>query len=335
MSGNGEYNVRLKRIDVFRLLAIYIVVWAHCQFFDGITPQTTVAKGLELSVVILMRSTMQFFFIASGYFVGGKILENPTQKFSIAWNYTKKLLLIFLFWCVIYGIENPQYFIKLATRFPIQLLFEGTRIHLWFLVALMLVVWLFTLWPLEKKGKSFLIFGFLIFALGLLGGSYSITPIGLNLHFNTRNGIFFSTLFFGMGVQIYRLKPKVNPLLAWGLYLGGMLLFAFETYFIWANWLSLPIRHDYLVGSIAYGLGIFLIAYSARSETRLDLILAPYNKYVLGIYVIHMLFIDLWKPLGTVLNPIIWGFLFPVLVFGSSFGAVILLSKTPLRKVVI
>lgn len=327
--------MRLKRIDVFRLIAIYLVVWAHCQFFDDIKPESLAGKGLELGVVTLMRSTMPFFFIASGYFLGGKIIENQPRKFVAAWNYTKKLLLVFLFWCLVYALENPEAILRLAEKHPLTLLFEGTRLHLWFLVSLMLTVWLFTIWPLDKKGYSFLVFGSIVFGVGLLGGSYAVTPAGLSLDFNTRNGIFFSAIFFAIGALLRAKRPQIHPAFAWGLYLSGLAIFALETWFLRVNWSALPIRHDYLLGSVPYGMGMFLVAYSARRETTLDDVLAPHNKYVLGIYVSHMLFLDILKPLGNFMDPILWGFLFPILVFGSSLAAVILLSKTPLRRFVI
>ena len=340
--------MRLKRIDVFRLFAIYMVVWAHSQFFDGIKAESITARGIELGVDLVVRATMQFFFIVSGYFLGGKILEHPEQKFAIAWKHSKKLLLTFIIWSIVYAIwgavyalknapfsEYLQYFTKLVTRDPVALIFEGTRIHLWFLMSLFLAIWLFTLWPLDKKGKSFLIFGILLFGIGLLGGSYQITPIGIHLDFNTRDGIFFSTLFFAIGVLIHVHKPQVSPTLAWGLYLGGFILFSLETYLLWANWSALPIRHDYLLGSIPYGIGAFFVAFTAKRETKLDNFLAPYGKYVLGIYVSHLIFLDLWKPLGASINPILWAFLFPALIFASTLLAVIVLSKTPLRSVVV
>lgn len=327
--------MRLKRIDLFRLFAIYLIVWAHTQYFDGIKAETTLARGLELGVILIARSSIQFFFIASGYFLGAKILDNESQKFSIAWKYTKKLLLIFVFWCVIYALENLRAFRQLAIKDPITLLFEGSRLHLWFLVSLILVVWLFALWPMDKKGKSFLIFGAGLFAVGLLGGAYSTTPIGFTLDFNTRDGIFFGTLFFAIGVLLHIRKPQVSPSLAWGLYLSGGVIFALEMYLLWANWSANPITHDYLLGSLPYGIGVFLVALTAKHETKLDRLLAPYGKYVLGIYVSHLLLLDLFRPIGAMFHPLLWGFMFPLLVFSTTLLAVILLSKTPLRTFLI
>jgi len=327
--------VRLKRIDIFRLFAIFMIVWAHSQFFDGIKAESVFAQGLEIGVVLVARFSIQFFFIVSGYFVGGKIIEDSSRAIQIAWKQTKKMLPIFLVWSVVYALENPQALIRLATKDPIALIFEGPRLHLWFLVSMMLTVWLFAIWPLNKKGYSFLIFGAVLYIIGLLGGSYIYTPIGMDLDFNTRNGIFFSALFFAIGVLIAVRKPNVSPAIAWGTYFAGFATYSLEAYFLWAKWSMLPIRHDYLIGSIPYGIGAFLVALTARRETKLDIILAPFNKYVLGIYVSHLLFLDLWKPLGATVNPILWSFLFPVLIFGSSLLAIVLLSKTPLRRFVV
>jgi surface polysaccharide O-acyltransferase-like enzyme len=327
--------MRLKRIDLFRLIAIYIVIWAHSQFFDGITPTTPLTKGIELATSIVLRFAMPFFFLASGYFTGGRIAREPENALRLAWKATKRLLLIFVVWSLVYAIEAPETALQLAREHPLTLLFEGTRIHLWFLVSITLTIWLFALWPLDKKGHSFLVFGGLVFILGLLGGSYFYTPIGLNLHFDTRDGIFFSTLFFAVGVLTSLKPPKVSAGMAWGIFLVGLALFCLEAYVLWANWKILPIRHDYLLSSIPYGIGAFLIALTPKKETQLDARLAPYAQYVLGIYVSHLLVLDLLKPLGALMNPILWAFLLPALIFAIALTGVYLLSKTPLRNIVI
>jgi surface polysaccharide O-acyltransferase-like enzyme len=327
--------MRLKRIDLFRVFAIYWIIWAHSQFFDDIKPETILAKGIELGVNLTVRWTMQFFFIVAGVFVGAKMTREPDKVLSIAWNYSKKLLLIFFVWSLIYAIENPQSVLQMARKEPLDLLFGGARIHLWFLMSMSLAIWLFALWPLDKKGYSFLNFGIVLYIIGLLGGSYQLTPLGIDLIFNTRNGIFFSVLFFAIGVLISVKQWKVGPALAWILFVGGCLLFGLESYFLWANWTLLPIRHDYLFASIPYGIGAFFVAFAAKRETKLDERLAPLAPYVLGVYVSHLLVLDLLKPLGALLDPILWAFLYPALIFGITLTGVYLLSKTPLRSLVV
>ncbi|MBV6395178.1 MAG: hypothetical protein HFACDABA_00749 [Anaerolineales bacterium] len=326
--------MRFKRIDVFRIVAIFLVLWAHTQFFDGITPQGTFARVVERVAVIAMRCAIPFFFIASGYFVGGRIMEEGGAQFHLTWKYSKKLLIVFAAWCAIYAAESPSVFLDLLRENPETLFFVGTRIHLWFLPALLLAILCFRFWPFDKRGNSFLAFGLVLFVVGLLGGSYAITPIGLDLRFNTRNAIFFSVPFFAIGAQLHTRKPIVTARMAWGLFFLGLALFLFETYVLWARWSALPIRHDYLLGSIPYGLGFFLIAYAARDETRLENTLASYSKYVLGIYVSHMLFIDAWSPVGVYFPQSLWAFLLPVLVFFSSLLAVAATFRTPLRWLV-
>jgi surface polysaccharide O-acyltransferase-like enzyme len=326
--------MRLKRIDLFRVFAIYWIIWAHSQFFDGITPATPFAKGIELGVNLTVRWTMQFFFIVAGYFVGAKMAREPEKKFSIAWNYTKKLLLIFVVWSVIYTIEDPQSVLQMARKEPLELFFGGARIHLWFLMAMTLAIWLFAIWPLDKKGYSFLAFGSFLFLIGLLGGSYQVTPIGVDLGFNTRNGIFFSVLFFAIGVLISVKQWRVGPAVAWILFVGGCALFGLESYFLWANWTLLPIRHDYLFASIPYGIGAFFVPFNAKRDTKLDERLAPLAPYVLGVYVSHLLVLDLLQPLGAIFDPILWAFLLPALIFVITLTGVYLLSKTPLQSLV-
>jgi len=327
--------MRLKRIETVRLITMFLIVWAHTQFFNGIKADLPSAPAVgELVVVMIARYSIPFFFIVSGYFLGGKIVDDPSQAHAIAWKYSKKLLLLFVFWSAVYALENPETFMRLLTKDPVTLIFEGTRIHLWFLVSLALAIWSFALWPLDRKGNSFVVFALALNVLGLLGGSYLPTPVGIHLDFNTRNAIFFSALYFGMGAWIHAKKPSVSPALAWGIYLFGQAMFCLEVYLLYVNWSALPIRHDYLVGSIPFGVGIFLVALTSKRETKLDTALEPYSKYVLGIYVAHLLVLDLWKPLGVYFPVMVWFFVMPVLVFGSTLLGVILLSKTPLRRFV-
>lgn len=327
-----DSKLRSYRLDTFRVYAIILVVIGHVQFRGGLANDTPFSISFSYFICITGRWLIPYFFILSGYLLGGKILREPNQIMPIAKSYTKKLALIFLFWCLIYTIEDPRYVFDFARSQPINFLLQGSKIHLWYLVSLILTVWVYALWPSEKKSTTFLIFGLVLFFLGLLGGSYKQTPFGFDLGFSTRNGIFCSTLFFAMGVWIYQKQPHVSKSEALGIALIGLTMFTIEAFLLKS---AIDMRtHDFLLGSAPFGLGMFLFALNGQ-EHQYDRIVGKYGKYVLGIYVCHFLFIPLWQPLGVYFSSDVWPFVFPVLVFITSLLVVMMLSRTPLKRFVI
>jgi surface polysaccharide O-acyltransferase-like enzyme len=238
-----------------------------------------------------------------------------------------------LFWCAIYALEAPRAFVSLLRSEPVALLFEGTRVHLWFLVSLLLAVCMFALWVRRRGIRSFLVLGAILYAIGLLAGAYKVTPIGFDIHFQTRNGIFFTTLYFAIGVAFFRKEPRVSTRISLGLVFGGLALFCIEAALI--NRISgvSPASLDYLVGSVPFGVGVALLAL-AQPASSIDRLVAPLGRYALGVYASHMLFVDLLWPIGAFAHPLVWQPLFPLLVFGLSLFTAIILGRTSLRRVV-
>jgi len=326
--------VRLQRIDAFRVYSILLIMFAHAQYFSAIDFSLPFTRAFSVIIIGIARPTIQFFFIASGFFLGGKILDDPQQAIPLAWKYTRRLLVVFLFWSIIYALVQPNEFLLLLEKDPVRLIFEGPKLHLWYLPSLILAIWLFALWPFDRKSWSFLAFGTVLFLVGLMGGAYRLTDIGVNLHFNTRDAAFFGTVFFGIGAYIHQKQPRVSKAAAVGIYLLGMAMYALESWYLWAQYNMDPIRNDYVLGSIPYGIGFFLLAYTFTAN-RLDRFAAKFAPYVLGIYVGHMLILDwLLKPLHKSFHPILWQLGLPFVLFVLSLGAVYLISKTPLKRVI-
>ncbi len=325
--------MRLQRIDAFRVYSTLLIVFAHTQYFGGVDLSLPFTKAFSIAIVTIARSTIQFYFIVSGFFLGGKIIESPGQAIPMAWKYTWRLLIVFVSWSILYGLAQPQGFLLLLERDPLRLIFEGTKVHLWYLPSLILTIWLFALWPFDRKSWQFLAFGGVLFIVGMLGGAYKATDIGINLHFNTRDGIFFSTLFFGIGAYFHHKRPQVGKAAALGIYLFGLALFALESWYLWSQWEMDPIKNDYVFGSVAYGIGAFLIAYLFR-ENRLDRMVAPYAKYVLGIYVSHLFVLETLKRYNHLVNPILWQLLLPIVVFFFTLLCMALIARTPFRRVI-
>lgn len=327
-----DSKTRSYRLDAFRVYAIFLVVIGHVQFRGHLLNDTPFSYFFSYFICITGRWVIPYFFILAGYLLEGKILREPGQKIPIVKTYTKKLATIFLFWCAVYLLENPSEVFEYAKAHPISLLLQGTKIHLWYLVSLIMTVWVFAWWPSNKKASSFLYLGIILFFLGLLGGSYKQTPLGFDIKISTRDGIFFSTFFFAIGVWLKQRPPSINKTQALAIALIGVTIFSLEA-FLLSSTMDMR-QHDFLLGSIPFGIGTFLFALQGKDH-RHDYIIGRYGRYVLGIYVSHFLFIPFWQPLGRYFSSDVWPLLFPVIVFATSLLVTIALSKTPLKRFVV
>lgn len=323
--------MRFQSVDAFRVYAIFGVTWAHTLVFGGLSLNSPLAQFLYAAVMIGNRWTMPFFFMLSGYFLGGKLLRQPSDTISIARKYTGRLALVFLFWCIIYAIQQPSHVLNLAKEHPLTLILEGPTVHLWFLMSLILTVWLFVLYPFDKQSSGFLLLGLFLYILGLLGGAYRFTHFGFHLPFSNKDGIFFSTLFFAIGVLFSKNLPRINPIVSLGIALSGFIIFCIEAYTL--RFHELPTGHNYLVGTIPFSVGVFLFVFRG-SDNVIDRLVGSYGKYVLGIYSCHVLFVTLWRPYIHTVNVEIALFIYPVIVFLSAFLTTAFLQRTPIRYVV-
>jgi hypothetical protein len=96
--------------------------------------------------------------------------------------------------------------------------------------------------------------------IGLLAGSYNSNPVGFDLGINTintRDGLFFGTLFFAIGVAFCNLIPRLNKRMAAGMALAGLAIYCLEA--IRLRCFIPPIMHDYLLGMTPYGVGASLL----------------------------------------------------------------------------
>jgi fucose 4-O-acetylase-like acetyltransferase len=112
--------LRNYRIDAFRLYTLFLVGWAHIEFLEEFSPKSLPTKVLQLAIIIGVRYTIPFFFIVSGYFVGGKMALEPSNAIPIAVKSSKKLVQAFLFWSMIYAIEQPKKFLYLVQQRPLN-----------------------------------------------------------------------------------------------------------------------------------------------------------------------------------------------------------------------
>lgn len=146
---------RIESVDIFRLIAIVAVIIIHTSPFPTDVIENEIYKYIDMFLNQISKFAAPFFLIISGCFWGAKI-RSDSDPITSSIYMSKRLLIIFLAWCLIYslpynsssiyefGILDP---IKVAywkvinlSENPLTLLLQGTKIHLWFLVGMLCAV---------------------------------------------------------------------------------------------------------------------------------------------------------------------------------------------------
>ncbi|SDA27880.1 Surface polysaccharide O-acyltransferase, integral membrane enzyme [Nitrosospira sp. Nsp18] len=342
---------RIRSVDVIKIIAVTGVIVIHAAPFSDTSFEGSLYRQLEILLSQSSRFAVPFFFVVSGYFFGVKERRNNLKTISTTVSTVKRLLLIFVAWSLIYllpynvgaiyeyGISGPfkvAYWnlISLSSD-PIRLIFHGTKAHLWFLAGLIWAVLFTGAFRYLELYRSIYIIAIILYILGLLGQSYSNSPFGIHFNFDIRNHVFFSTIFFVTGYGLSNYKPE--PL--W--FSLGVMIFVFgaaihftEIYTLWKLYGTDPNTHSYTIGTYCMGVGITLAALSNPRILNID-ILAKMGKYVLGIYVIHYIFVDILSPVSQLISNPLWEIGKVLVILLLSAGAAMLLSKNKyMRKIV-
>ena len=229
-SSIGEFQKKeLISIDCFRLAAAFLVVAIHT------SPLAEISEtGDFILTGIIGRVAVPFFFMTSAFFLYLKSDEGKLSCRRLTL-FLKKTATLYFASILLYTPLNiysgqAKEWIH-PTALLKDLLFDGTFYHLWYLPAF--IIGAFIAWLLiEKRNTSqALAVSLVLYLIGLLGDSYygitSAIPLlhsvyeGLFLVFDyTRNGLFFTPIFFVMGALIAKQDKKKTP----GYYFTGFIL---------------------------------------------------------------------------------------------------------------
>lgn len=223
---------RIQSVDTIRVFAILGVIAIHSAPF-GRSDHNQTYQYLHIAITQGARFAVPFFFVVSGYFFGIKV-KNRELVVPVSWHISKRLFVIWAFWSLIYilpydlfsafehGLLGPLKIvywnlISIADK-PTQFLFQGSKVHLWFVVSLaistMISAAFLRFWP-SRSLLPLMLFAIWLYVFGLCAKAYSETPIGIDIGFNTRNGPFFSTIFFVTGFVLSRAKLGAQALCVW------------------------------------------------------------------------------------------------------------------------
>lgn len=332
---------RIQRVDLGRFLAVVAIIILHVQPFRLIPPeQNTIFRALDILLTNMARFAVPFFFVISGYFWGTGI-RNGQSPIPFSLRKIRRIALVFLFWTVIYlipysrlnwGISfwdvicvTREYINELWHQPVVDILVQGSSLHLWFLVALMCSMAISALFISKKQERFLLLVSVALYIVGVLAKSYLDTPVGLHIGFNTLYGPFFGTLFFVSGYFLSGYSPTEK----WHEY--GMIMFVLGSFVHFSEMIILwrvfsnPPQHDYVFGTYFMGLGFSMFILSGKPDIK-ENIFSKIGRLSLGIYTIHYVFVDLFSGMNQIANNLaLWHIGYVLIVFLlSTFLAYIL-----------
>lgn len=258
-----------------------------------------------------------------------------------------KLLLLFMGWNFIYfmpynvssffefGMLGP--FKEVYWKFlhiksePFIFLLQGSKVHLWFLVSLILCIIISTTLICLNLKRSLVALAIALYAFAVFGSSYSHTRFGIPIEFNPRNGPFFGLLLFVTGYLLaHKSIDTCWAALGSFTFLIGLCIHFFEIYYLTKAYQT-SLFQEFVFGTYLMGLGAALISISNHHFFSSE-ITARAGKMTLGIYASHFIFIDILTPIDEWLNNPFWEVFYVFLVFALSLGTTLLLSKTKYGK---
>jgi surface polysaccharide O-acyltransferase-like enzyme len=339
--------MRISGIDTTRVAASFAVVCIHTHLFRDLQYPDTTYKTLSYIIDQACRFAVPFFFVTSGYFFGKKLVDGAEIRILL-YRYCKRLAIVFLIWSAVYAVIPPYWLMETLkygplkpfywqfnntlnwiSNNPLTFIMQGTSTHLWFLVALLIAFLILTFSISFGLQKYVIPFSALLYAIGLLGGAYSTFPIGIHLPIPARSGPFFGTLFVALGWWLSnRTKPKAS--VAYLIIIVGFALHMTEAIFL-RQYIDESTRHDYLLGTIPYGVGVFMLALT-HPRMGQSTFLPSLGKFTLGIYVSHPL---IWWGIAALslwIDGPSWEIIFPVLVYILTVYIVFLLTKFRLTQ---
>lgn len=269
-------RVRENGIDAFRCVAFAAVVMIHA--IPGRDPQAP-AEGF---LVVLSRFAVPFFFLASGYFLANRGAVDTIVRTA------RRLLPIYLVWDLFYLLEIDRGFDRLlAPGSALRWLLLGQPgYHLWFLTALGTSIALFAMARSRLGWTALFALASVLYAAGLLLGSWrDIVGMG-DMPFNTRNGPFFGFFFVlaGNWLRAHDLRLRCSTAAICFVSSAGLQCAEAMLFVRYGSGL-LP-DADFLLSTTVFGISSFMLARSLP-QNRLWSALSLLGGATLGMYLIH------------------------------------------------
>jgi surface polysaccharide O-acyltransferase-like enzyme len=286
-------------IDFIKFFAILAVVIIHTFPVD--------TKFGYFLLDNLSRFAVPYFFAASGYLFGVKVINNPTS-YTYFKKYVIKILKIYASWFLFYflydvlrvllagGNVREGLFKYLGQFTPLDLVYYGhgtSGYQLWFVISLAWSVAVLYLFFRMNRITLLLIVALCFNLLGLFGQSYSVF-YELTVR-STRDAFFIGLFYTTVGFWFAYATPfkqfrAVSRKTSLYLFCFFLVLQVAEGYFLEKG---LDAKHgEYFLSTIFLTFFLFLLTIQ-HPQLGKGLWMSKIGGNALGIYAIHVLFIDL------------------------------------------
>lgn len=346
---------RHQGIDALRIISAFAVVCLHTNPFKYAAQSYGSSFWTEVFFITekIFKFAVPAFFLTSGYFFSNAI-RSGAPVMTVWLKSVRRIVHIYLAWMLFYSFFTPN-LIKYAFEFgfpkgfayafmwdtleafkemPVRFILEGSAVHLWFLVSLLIGLSLVAAFYAFGLRRWVMPVAGLFYGVGLLMGSYSTTPYGIQTDlFEARHGPFFGFLFLALGGALpLSVSLESKRMWLWFAVIAACIAQIGEAYFV---------RHglkvsgfDFSVATIAYGAAAFLLALSYPVLPALNFT-ASASPYSLGVYTFHVVVWNLLYYFRESIHPILWEMTATFLVFFVSLFCVKFFSRIPsIKKIV-
>ena len=233
--------MNLNGVDLFKFLFSFAVVAIHAHLLDGLEGNFVAALRIVENLAV------PFFFIVSGFFLGGKI--SVVNEFEVYKHYIRRFLKMYMIWCFIYLPINIYYELivyKFSIGFTVFDLIRGWLLvgenpyswPLWYLLASAVAVLLIYIFRKIKCHFSYILLcSLVLFVVGYYYTTYhdvlyDLNPLLHNIMMlydktfrKTRNGFFEGLAYIMLGLFLARWNSKKVSCYA---FVGGVILSFFN-----------------------------------------------------------------------------------------------------------
>jgi surface polysaccharide O-acyltransferase-like enzyme len=359
-SGNSLLNLNLLLSSTHYNMQEEKLVWA-----DNVRAIATVAVILlHVSAPLVPREGFNFdwwtgnlvqslvrFCVPEFFMLTGLLLfDKQYELFSFLKKRFSRIIIPFLFWSFFYilfdiGLKirhGEKLDLLSAIGFIINQYKTGSYYHLWFIyvmIGLYLITPMISGWIRACSNREILYF-LVIWSVTLM------LKYPIFFYFKTNIDLSYFTGYLGFMVLGYYLgrriiiNKKKKDLIAIGLFLYGILVSIFGTYFLFNGSGKLDeLYYEYLTPNVsASAIGVFLFFKDKQLDNSFLKRIRNYiSKYSYGIYLCHVLVLIALYKIGITcdfLNPLIGLPLTTILCISISCLLIAVIKKLPLGKYV-